>query len=59
MEIGSVVEYIDNQKIICVVVLDVKKQRLRLFTENNREVNQFAQNPVHRYTNNSAKDSHL
>jgi len=39
MEIGSVVEYIDSQKIICAVVLDVKKQRLRLLTENNREVN--------------------
>ncbi len=34
-----IVEYIDQQKIICAVVLQVKKQRLRLLNENNREVN--------------------
>ncbi len=34
-----IVEYIDQQKIICAVVLQVKKQRLRLLSENNREVN--------------------
>ncbi len=39
MESGNVVEYIDQQKIICAVVLEVKKQRVRLLTENNREVN--------------------
>jgi exoribonuclease-2 len=39
MESGSIVEYIDRQKIICAVVLEVKNQRLRLLTENNREVN--------------------
>ncbi len=39
MESGTVVEYIDQQKIICAVVLEVKKQRLRLLNENNREVN--------------------
>jgi exoribonuclease-2 len=38
-EPGSVVEYIDHQNIICAVVLDVKKQRVRLLTETNREVN--------------------
>lgn len=32
-------EYIDQQKIVCAVVLEVKKQRLRLLTETNREVN--------------------
>ncbi|MBT8367185.1 MAG: RNB domain-containing ribonuclease, partial [Deltaproteobacteria bacterium] len=31
-------EYIDRQKILCAVVLEVKNQRLRLLTENNREV---------------------
>lgn len=36
---GNVVEYIDQQKILCAVVLEVKNQRLRLLTENNREVN--------------------
>jgi len=39
MESGSIVEYIDRQKIMCAVVLEVKNQRLRLLTENNREVN--------------------
>jgi exoribonuclease-2 len=39
MEKGKVVEFIDRQKIMCAVVLEVKQQRLRLLTENNREVN--------------------
>jgi len=39
MESGNVVEYIDRQKITCAVILDIKKQKLRLLTENNREVN--------------------
>jgi len=39
MESGNIVEFIDRQKIICAVVLEVKKQRLRLLTETNREVN--------------------
>jgi exoribonuclease-2 len=39
MESGNVVEYIDRQNIVCAVILEVKKQRLRLLTENNREVN--------------------
>lgn len=38
MESGYVVEFIDNQKIICAVVLDVRNLRLRLLTEHNREV---------------------
>ncbi|MFC1815137.1 ribonuclease catalytic domain-containing protein [Thermodesulfobacteriota bacterium] len=39
MKTGNVVEYIDRQQIMCAVVLEVKKQRLRLLTETNREVN--------------------
>ena len=39
MKSGNIVEYIDQQKIMCAVVLEVKKQRLRLLTETNREVN--------------------
>jgi len=39
MESGNIVEYIDSQKIICAVVQQVKKKRLRLLAENNREVN--------------------
>ena len=39
METGTIVEYIDKQKIICAVVLEVKNQRLRLLNENNRELN--------------------
>jgi len=38
MESGFVVEYIDKQRILCAVVLEVKNQRLRLLTENAREV---------------------
>jgi len=47
MNIGNIVEYIDQQKIICAVVLQVKKQRLRLLTENNREVNLSAGRLAH------------
>lgn len=39
MKVGNIVEYIDRQRIICAVVLEVKNQRLRLLTETNREVN--------------------
>jgi len=39
IESGNVVEYIDQQKIICAAVLELKKSRLRLLTEINREVN--------------------
>ena len=38
MEAGNIVEYIDRQKIICAVVLEVKKQRVRLLAENDREI---------------------
>lgn len=38
MEPGNIVEFIDSQKIICAVVTNIKKLRLRLLTENNREV---------------------
>jgi len=38
METGHVVEYIDRQRIMCAVILDIKKQRLRLLNENNREI---------------------
>ncbi len=36
---GSIVEYIDQQKIISAVILQIKNGRLRLLNENNREVN--------------------
>ncbi|MDP3286240.1 MAG: exoribonuclease II, partial [Desulfobacterales bacterium] len=39
MESGNIVEYIDSQKIMCAVVLEVKNQRLKLLTETDREVN--------------------
>ena len=38
MKLGSVIEYIDKQRILCAVVLEIKKQKLHLLTENNREV---------------------
>ena len=48
MEPGCVVEFIDSQKIICAVVLEVKKLRLRLLTENNREIKISAGRLLHR-----------
>jgi len=38
MESGNIVEFIDRQKILCAVVLEVKNQRLKLLTEADREV---------------------
>jgi exoribonuclease-2 len=38
MEIGHIVEFIDHEKILCAVVLEVKKERLRILAENGREV---------------------
>ncbi|MCF8024736.1 MAG: RNB domain-containing ribonuclease [Desulfobacteraceae bacterium] len=40
MEPGTIVEYIDQQRILCAAVLEEKGERLRLLNENNREVNQ-------------------
>ena len=39
METGNIVEYIDQQKIITAVILQAKNGKLRLLTENNREIN--------------------
>jgi len=39
MESGNIVEYIDRQKIMCAVVLEVQNKRLRVLAENDREVN--------------------
>ncbi|MCU0601429.1 MAG: RNB domain-containing ribonuclease [Desulfobacterales bacterium] len=39
MELGNIVEYIDRERILCAVILEVRNQRLRLLTENNKEVN--------------------
>lgn len=39
MNKGNIVEYIDQQKIISAVIIQEKKGKLRLLTENNREVN--------------------
>ena len=51
MESGSIVEYIDRQKIMCAVVLEVKNRRLRLLTENNREVNLSPNRLLHKDSN--------
>jgi len=48
MEPGSIVEFIDRQKIMCAVVLEVKNRRLRLLTENNREVNLSSNRLLHK-----------
>ncbi|MEA3428163.1 MAG: RNB domain-containing ribonuclease, partial [Thermodesulfobacteriota bacterium] len=38
MKQGNIIEYIDRQKRICAVVMEVKNTKLRLLTENDREV---------------------
>lgn len=38
MEPGNIVEYIDRQKIVCAVIMETKKQRVRLLNEFNREI---------------------
>ncbi len=48
MELGNIVEYIDRQRILCAVVLEIRNQRLRLLTENNKEVNLSAGRLLHR-----------
>lgn len=48
MEPGNIVEYIDRQRITCAVILDIKKMRLRLLTEANREVNLSASRLSHK-----------
>ena len=47
MHAGNIVEYIDRQKITCAVIIEIKKQRLRLLTEYNREVNLSASRLLH------------
>ena len=48
MESGSIVEFIDRQKIMCAGILEVKNSRLRLLTENNREVNLAVSRLLHK-----------
>jgi len=48
MEAGNIIEYIDAQKIVCAVVIEIKKQRLRLLTETDREVNLSEKRLVHK-----------
>jgi len=38
MNVGTIVEYIDQKETICAVVLDTKNQRIRVLTESNREI---------------------
>ncbi len=55
MESGNIVEYIDFQKIVCAVVLEIKNQRVRLLTESNREVNL----PIQRLSHKSKMNINL
>ena len=48
MDMGNVVEFIDRQKMVCAVILEIKKLRLRLLTEGNREVKLSADRLSHR-----------
>ncbi len=45
MEPGQIVEYIERQKIICAVVVEVRQQKLHLVNELNREVS-LSQNRI-------------
>ena len=47
MESGEIVEYIDDKKIICAVVMESGNQRLSLLTEHNREVRMAAKRLSH------------
>ncbi len=47
MQTGNIVEYIDRQKIVCAVVLENNNQRLRLLSENTREVSLSSQRLSH------------
>ena len=47
MEMGHIVEYIDREKIMCAVVLEVRDRRLRVLNQNNREVNLSANRLSH------------
>ncbi|MBW2568360.1 MAG: RNB domain-containing ribonuclease [Deltaproteobacteria bacterium] len=38
MKLGNIIEYIDRQRIICAVVMEIKNKKLRLLTENDREI---------------------
>ncbi|MFZ0135240.1 MAG: ribonuclease catalytic domain-containing protein [Desulfobacterales bacterium] len=47
MEKGCILEYIDRQKIVCAVIMEVKDKRLRVLNESNREVNLSANRLTH------------
>lgn len=57
MKIGSIVEYIEQQRIISAVILEVKNNRLRLLNENNREI-AFSEKRLS-HTSEDALDSSL
>jgi exoribonuclease-2 len=42
MEIGTIVEYIDQQRVFCAVILENNDQRVRLLNEDHRELTQKA-----------------
>ena len=48
MESGNVVEFIESQRIMCAVILEIKKLRLKLLTETNREVKMSASRLSHK-----------
>ena len=48
MELGNIVEYIDRERILCAVVVEIRNQRLRLLTETNRDVNLSVSRLLHR-----------
>ncbi len=57
MNIGAIVEYIDQQKIISAIILSEKKGKLRLLNENSREINLSEKRLSH--TSNTCVDTTL
>jgi len=55
MEIEDIIEYIDRQKILCAIVMEIKGNRIRLLTETNREINLSTNRLLHK----SKKGLHL
>ncbi len=61
MESGNIIEYIDQRKIVVGVVLEIKKQRFRLLSENDKEINIGQSRIIHtsksKINTNSGRDS--
>ncbi|MBF0227134.1 MAG: RNB domain-containing ribonuclease [Desulfobacterales bacterium] len=54
MEKGNIIEFIDNQRILCAVIMEIKKQqRIRILTEEAKEVILPANRIAHKSNNHN------